>query len=192
MTVASVVDGKVDNVQYDHLDGFINYFLGLVAIIFNYGGMSATVEKADVMDESVTQTYDVAYIYAVLYSFVVTISVGVSAYWSFGSLCQSAPNAFYLFQPSTARTVGVILMSLHEYVAFGLFANPLFHIIEKAMKIHGAKFVPRRLGVRLLLCLFFVFLSVLGKLSMTRYFIGLKLWIIYSHISFSYIFLPYV
>jgi len=158
MTVASVIDGPIDNVQYDHLDGFINYFLGLVAIIFNYGGMSATVEKADVMDENVTQTYDVAYIYAVLYSFVVTISVGVSAYWSFGSLCQSAPNAFYLFQPSTARTVGVILMSLHECVAFGLFANPLFHIIEKAMKIHGAKFFPRRLGVRLLLCLFFVFL----------------------------------
>ena len=66
-------------------------------------------------------------------------------------------------------------MSLHECVAFGLFANPLFHIIEKAMKIHGAKFVPRRLGVRLLLCLFFVFLSVLGELCLCElFYLGLK------------------
>ena len=167
MTIASVVEGPVEDVQYGEsglstAQRFINFFLGLVAIIFNFGGLSATIEKADVMNNTVRNNYDHGYLGAVLYSYIVTIPIGVAAYHSFGSLCQSAPNAFYLFPPSPARTVGVILMSLHEFVAFGLFANPLFSIIEKAMGTQGYSLFPRRLPMRVLLLGFFVFISVLA------------------------------
>lgn len=167
MTTASIVEGPAEDVQYGEGglstgQGFVNFFLGLVAIIFNFGGLSATIEKADVMDDRVRNRYDQGYLGAVLYSYIVTIPIGVAAYHTFGSLCQSAPNSFYLFQPSLARTVGVILMSLHEFVAFGLFANPLFSIIEKAMGTQGCSLFPRRLPMRVLLLGFFVFISVMA------------------------------
>ena len=52
-------------------------------------------------------------------------------YHRFGDECIDHANAFSLFERSTARDVGIVLMCLHEMVAFGLFSGPLYHLWEK-------------------------------------------------------------
>lgn len=195
-TIYSAVSGPVEDVKYEHASSINGFFLGLVNVIFNYGGISATIEKADVMNQR--NRYDYAYIFAGLYSYLsesmsvnnyslladvmlthtfhfdvrytVTLPNGITTYHSFGSLCYSAPNAFYLFPASPPRTVGIILMSLHELVAFGLFAGPLFHLTEKAFKVQNQPlFCGMRLVLRTVLCGIFLLISVMlpyfGKYS---------------------------
>lgn len=62
------VQGPVEDVKYEHASSIQNFFLGLVNVIFNYGGISATIEKADVMNQR--HRYDYAYIFAGLYSYL--------------------------------------------------------------------------------------------------------------------------
>lgn len=55
----------------------------------------------------------------------------VAAYWAFGDWCLYNGNAIALYPKTPARDVGLALMIVHELVAFGLFAGPLFHMWEK-------------------------------------------------------------
>ena len=109
----------------------------------------------------------------------VTLPNGIATYYSFGSLCYSAPNAFYLFPASPARTVGIILMSLHELVAFGLFAGPLFHLTEKLFEVHSQPLFGMRLVLRTVLCGIFLLISVMlpyfGKYLLTASSLHLRL-----------------
>ena len=76
-TIYSAVQGPVEDVKYEHASSIQNFFLGLVNVIFNYGGISATIEKADVMNQR--NRYDYAYIFAGLYSY---LSESTSVYHS--------------------------------------------------------------------------------------------------------------
>ena len=44
---------------------------------------------------------------------------------------DTLPTCSVLFPCSYARGFGIVMMSLHQAVAFGLFAGPLFHMWEK-------------------------------------------------------------
>ena len=52
-------------------------------------------------------------------------------YHRFGDDCLDNANAFSLFERTTQRDIGIVLMCLHEMVAFGLFSGPLYHLWEK-------------------------------------------------------------
>lgn len=83
----------------------------------------------------------------------------VAAYWRYGDLCALNTNSFALFPKSFGRDLAMILMSLHEMVAFGLFAGPLFHMWEKLIHIHQKPFAFRAV-MRIPLCALMVFLAV--------------------------------
>ena len=55
-----------------------------------FGGHSAVTEKADVMND--TKKYDIAYIFAILYTYLITLPNGIATYRSYGSECQSYSN----------------------------------------------------------------------------------------------------
>ena len=63
-------------VVHSHASSVEEFFLGFVAMIFNYGGLSATIEKADVMNNR--SRYDYAYILAVIYSWTITLPTGIA------------------------------------------------------------------------------------------------------------------
>lgn len=69
----------------------------------------------------------------------------VAGYWSFGDLARENANAFALFPRSWARDIGIVMMTIHQAVAFGLFAGPLFHMWEKLIHVHDRPFWQRSL-----------------------------------------------
>lgn len=83
----------------------------------------------------------------------------VTAYHTYGQEARYNANSFNLFPRSYARDFGIIMMSLHQAVAFGLFAGPLFHMWEKLVKIHAKPFWIRAFA-RLPLCGFMLLLAV--------------------------------
>ena len=158
-TVDSIVTGKAEDVTYEHASSIEDFFLGFTALLFMFGGHSAVTEKADVMND--TKKYDIAYIFAIIYTYLITLPNGIATYRSYGSECQSYSNAFYLFPDTAPRDVAVVLMAAHEFVAFGLFASPLFHVAEKSFSIHGLPLIPVRIFVRFIIVGFFVLLATM-------------------------------
>ena len=83
----------------------------------------------------------------------------VAAYWAFGDLCLYNSNSIALYPKTVARDIGLAFMVVHEAVAFGLFAGPLFHMWEKFLRIHNRPFAFRAV-CRIPLCGFMLFLAV--------------------------------
>ena len=158
-TIDSIIEGKAEDVTYEHAASVEDFFLGFTALLFMFGGHSAVTEKADVMNEP--KKYDVAYIFAILYTYLITLPNGIATYRSYGSECQSYSNAFYLFPYTATRDVAVVLMAAHEFVAFGLFASPLFHVVEKVFVIYTMPLIPIRIAVRFVIVGFFVLLATM-------------------------------
>jgi auxin influx carrier (AUX1 LAX family) len=67
----------------------------------------------------------------------------VAAYHTYGALARDNANAFALFPQSMARDLGIVMMTIHQGVAFGLFAGPLFHMWEKLLGVHNLPFRGR-------------------------------------------------
>ena len=126
-------------------------------LLFIYGGHTSNIEVADVMDDHAS--YDKSYFWSYLYVFTLTMPNAVMAYLTYGDECRYNTNAFHLFPQSAYRDFGIIMMSLHQAVAFGLFAGPLFHMWEKLIHIHDKPFWIRA-SARLPLCAFMVLLAI--------------------------------
>lgn len=157
MTVTSIVEGKQDYVVYDAPQSAEGFFTGFVQLLFINGGHTSGIELADVLDDPAS--YDTSYFWSYLYVFTLTMPNAVAAYHTYGQRCFYNTNAFNLFPRSVYRDFGIIMMSLHHAVAFGLFVGPLFHIWERFLGMHDEPFRIRALA-RLLLCAFMVFLAV--------------------------------
>ena len=102
---------------------------------------------------------DKSYFWSYLYVFSLTMPNAITAYHTYGQEARYNANSFNLFPQSAARDFGIIMMSLHQAVAFGLFAGPLFHMFEKLIHIHDKPFIIRSFA-RLPLCGFMVLLAV--------------------------------
>ncbi|KAL7536611.1 hypothetical protein ACHAWF_005513 [Thalassiosira exigua] len=133
LTAAAAARGPSEDVEYGAPTTTYGFFLAFTNLLFMFGGHTAAVEKAVVMDKP--GMYDRAYAMATAYVYTITLPSGITGYHTFGIEAQGKANAFYLFEPSVARNVGLALMCIHEFVAFGLFAGPLFHIWEKILKV---------------------------------------------------------
>ncbi|KAL7544876.1 hypothetical protein ACHAWF_008254 [Thalassiosira exigua] len=150
MTITSAIEGPQDYVVYDAPQNVEGFFNGFVQLLFIYG-------VADVMDNPAS--YDRSYFWSYLYVFSLTMPNAVTAYHTYGQAARYNANSFNLFPRSSARDFGIIMMSLHQAVAFGLFAGPLFHMWEKLVHIHDKPFLVRAFA-RLPLCGFMLLLAV--------------------------------
>lgn len=157
MTVEAAVIGPAEDVIYDGPRDAEEWFRGMVSLLFVFGGHASNIEVADVMDDH--STYDKSYLYSFMYVFTLTLPNAISAYHTYGSAARYSPNAFNLYPQSFARDFGIVMMSLHQLVAFGLFIGPIFHIWEKFWNVHDKKF-PIRIIFRLPLCGFMMLIAV--------------------------------
>lgn len=183
MTIVATSIGPSEDVVYDGPLDTEEWFRGMVSLLFVFGGHASNIEVADVMDNHAT--YDRSYFYSFLYVFTLTLPNAISAYRTFGGVSRYNPNSFNLYPQSFARDFGIVMMSLHQLVAFGLFIGPVFHIWEHFLKIHDKRFSTRVLyrlplcGCVLLIAVAFPFFgainSVLGAFttSFTTYIIPL-------------------
>jgi auxin influx carrier (AUX1 LAX family) len=149
MTIEAAAIGPDDDVVYDGPLDAEEWFRGMVSLLFVFGGHASNIEVADVMDDHAT--YDQSYFYSFLYVFTLTLPNAISAYRTFGGVSRYNPNSFNMYPQSMARDFGIVMMSLHQLVAFGLFIGPVFHIWEHFLDIHNKRFSTRVL-YRLPLC----------------------------------------
>jgi auxin influx carrier (AUX1 LAX family) len=132
MTIVSAIEGPQPNSTNNEGPTLQEYFTAFTALLFMFGSHAASIEKADVMDNR--KKYDLAYGFATLYVFLITLPNGITTLHTFGAdAVRHNKNAFYLFPDDIYRNIGIVLMCLHEFVAFGLFIGPLFHMWEKLL-----------------------------------------------------------
>jgi auxin influx carrier (AUX1 LAX family) len=167
MTITSIVDGPVPNVDYTGPTTIQDFFTCFSAMVFMFGTHSAVIEKADVMNEP--SRYDVAYVYSILYVYTMTLPNAITGYYRFGSEAATQENAFYLFDDTVYREIAVVLLCVHEVVAFGLFAGPLFIMAEKYLKIDHKHYLIKVavryiiVGIMLLFAIAFPFFGVINS-----------------------------
>lgn len=167
MTVTAAIEGPAEDVTYEAPQTVESFFNGFVQLLFVYAGHTSNIEVADVMDNP--GSYDRSYFWSYIYVFTLTMPNAVTVYHTYGmrALYEGA-NSFTLFERSAARDFGIIMMTLHQAVAFGLFAGPLFHMFEKMIHIHDKPFWIRALarlplcGVMLLLAVAFPFFGAVN------------------------------
>ena len=111
MTVTSIVIGPSEDTVRNAPQSIDQFMLGVVALLFTYGGHTSNIEVADVMDNPAD--YDRSYFWSYLYVFTLTMPNAVAAYHTFGDEVLGAANSFALFPKSAARDTGMILMMLH-------------------------------------------------------------------------------
>lgn len=128
-----------------------------MGILFAFGGHSSNIEVADVMDDPTA--YDKCYFYSYLYVFTLTIPNAVATYYVYGDECKDNSNAFSLYDVSVQRDIGIVMMVVHQMVAFGLFSGPLYHVWEKYWSVSNAPYGLRVL-TRLPVAIFLLFLAV--------------------------------
>jgi len=157
MTIEAAAIGPDEDVVYDGPMDTEEWFRGMVSLLFVFGGHASNIEVADVMDDHAT--YDKSYFYSFCYVFTLTLPNAISAYRTFGGISRYNPNSFNMYPRSFARDFGIVMMSLHQLVAFGLFIGPVFHIWEKFWNVHDSKFSTRVL-YRLPLCACVLLISV--------------------------------
>mmetsp|Transcript_21006 Transcript_21006/g.30321 ORF Transcript_21006/g.30321 Transcript_21006/m.30321 type:complete len:474 (-) Transcript_21006:48-1469(-) len=155
MTFESIKEGQVDDVNYT-TGGILNYFQGMVGILFTFGGHSSNIEVADVMDDPAA--YDQCYFYSYLYVFTLTLPNAISTYYMFGKETRYNANAFSLYDTSIQRDVGIVMMVIHQMVAFGLFSGPLYHMWEKYWNVYNENYYKRIL-CRIPLAMFLLMLA---------------------------------
>lgn len=166
MTIASIVHGQDPGTVHEAPTSPKGFFAGMVQLLFIYGGHSSNVEVADVMDNPAS--YDRSYFWSYLYVFGLTMPNAVAGYWAFGQEAEVNANAFGLFDRSVYRDFGIVMMTLHQAVAFGLFAGPLFHMWEKMIGVHDRPFIVRalwRLPVEAVMIVFAVAFPFFGAIN---------------------------
>lgn len=157
-TVAAAVEDPIYDVVYDAPDNMQDYFQGLVGLLFCFGGHASNIEVADVMNDH--STYDKSYLYSFIYVFTLTMPNAITAYYRFGNIARVNQNSFGLYEQTPARDFGIVMMNINNLVAFGLFIGPLFHICEKALKVHDKAFWIRVVTCRLPLCGLIVLVAI--------------------------------
>jgi auxin influx carrier (AUX1 LAX family) len=124
---------------------------------------------AQVMDNP--KIYDYAYALATIYVYVITLPTGITGFHTFGREAQHHANGFYMYAKSPARDIGVGLMCFHEFVAFGLFAGPLWHMWEKFLRVDKSHYLVRtasRYVVNAFMVLFAVMFPFFGVINSVR------------------------
>jgi auxin influx carrier (AUX1 LAX family) len=124
LTIDAATIGPQEDVTYGAPTSFTGFFTGFVNLVFMFGAHTAAIEKAVVMDDP--YHYDKAYGHATIYVYLITLPTGITGYHSFGLEAQHKSNAFYLFPASPARSIALVVMIIHQFVAFGLFGKTAF------------------------------------------------------------------
>ncbi|KAK9807255.1 hypothetical protein WJX73_003504 [Symbiochloris irregularis] len=155
---AAVNHGVVHDVQRPSHTSLQNWFLGSSNLLFAYGGHSLSIEVMEGMWRP--STFSWIYPLAVTYTQTLTMPNAITLHQIYGSQLLKNSNSLAVVPASAARDVSIILMIMHQAVAYGLFVTPLYFMWEKAIGTHR-KSLWIRLPSRIPVCLFIWFIALL-------------------------------
>ncbi|KAK9841505.1 hypothetical protein WJX74_006936 [Apatococcus lobatus] len=155
MVGASVDKGRVPHTVHNGPSGLRDWFVGFTNILFAYGGHSITVEIMHAMWRP--RRFGWIYGIATLYVLTLTLPDSISMYWAYGNSLLKGSNALAHLDKSNARDTAIVLMVIHQCVAFGLFTLPVYFMWEKAIGTHTKPYwirLPSRIPVVLVIWFF--------------------------------------
>ncbi|KAL5983687.1 hypothetical protein ACLOJK_017778, partial [Asimina triloba] len=160
LTVAAIQHGQIADVRHKGPKNMVDFFTGATNILFSFGSQISVlvyfsfIELMEAMWKP--KKYKYVYIFAVLYTYLLTIPDSVAVYWAYGDDLLHRSNAFGVLPPSKAKN------HVKKYVAFLLNANPLFLAWEKVIGIHtGSRFLLKALArVPVVLIAWFLALAI--------------------------------
>ena len=77
MTVSAALEGPNEDTEYGAPTDIRTFFTAFASLLFMFGGHTAAVEKADVMNDH--SKYDIAFAHSVLYVYTITLPNGITA-----------------------------------------------------------------------------------------------------------------
>jgi auxin influx carrier (AUX1 LAX family) len=133
---------------------FQSFFTGANVFLWAYGGHGVSFEIIDAMWGP--SNYDWVYPLSYLFTFAIAAPHSVLVQLSFPGANLKQDNVYGALPKSTARTASIILMLIHQIVAYALYVTPIFFAWEKLIGTHEKPAwirLPSRLPVALLLWL---------------------------------------
>eukprot|EP00891_Asterochloris_glomerata_P008628 jgi/Astpho2/8628/Aster-05103 len=134
-----------------------NFFVGASVMFSAFGGHAMALEIMDAMWQP--EGYSRAYLYA----WIISIQL------AYPDMSLQQGNVYGVLPRSSARSVSIVLMLLHQIVAFCLYSTPLYYMWEKFIGTHTKPLwirLPTRLPVTLfiwVLALAFPFQGVINS-----------------------------
>uniref|UniRef100_A0A0D9XPH4 Amino acid transporter transmembrane domain-containing protein n=1 Tax=Leersia perrieri TaxID=77586 RepID=A0A0D9XPH4_9ORYZ len=159
LTIAALVNGKVEGVTHTGPSKMVLYFTGATNILYTFGGHAVTVEIMHAMWKP--QKFKTIYLLATVYVLTLTLPSASAMYWAFGDALLDHSNAFSLLPRTPWRDAAVVLMLLHQFITFGFACTPLYFVWEKAIGVHSSTSVLQRAAARLPVVLPIWFLAVI-------------------------------
>ncbi|EIE19348.1 hypothetical protein COCSUDRAFT_19779, partial [Coccomyxa subellipsoidea C-169] len=132
-----------------------NVFLGANVFMSGFGGHSMSFEVIDALFNP--GCYDTVYPYSYLFTWFVTIPHSLLAQLAFPADNAKYSNIYGAVPNNAARNASIVLMIIHQAVAYALYVTPVFFMWEKLVGTHDKPLwirLPSRLPVALLVWFF--------------------------------------
>ncbi|CAK9224979.1 unnamed protein product [Sphagnum jensenii] len=153
---ASISNGQVPGVKHTAPINLETFFVGSTNLLFASGGHAITIEIMHAMWRPVRYKY--VYVFTCLYVWSITIPHCLAVYWAFGDELLKKNNAFAVVPSSNFRSAAIVMMIVHQAVAFGLYSMPLYFMWEKLLRVHQSRWIIRTVS-RLPVAIFLWFLA---------------------------------
>ncbi|DBA89592.1 TPA: Lymphocyte transmembrane adapter 1 [Trebouxia sp. C0005] len=127
---------------------------GSTNLLFVYGGHAMLMEVMDSMHQP--RKFPRVFTASYLYVFTLTLPSAATMFAAFPVLSAQNGNVYDLLPESPVRSVSIVLMIIHQCIAFGMFIMPVHHMWEKLIRTHDKPYwirLPSRLPVGILVIL---------------------------------------
>jgi auxin influx carrier (AUX1 LAX family) len=147
---------------------FQTFFTGANVFLWAYGGHGVSFEIIDAM--WAPSKYDVVYPLSYLFTFMIAAPHSVLVQLAYPKANLAQDNVYGVLPRSGVRTASIVLMLIHQIVAYALYVTPIFFAWEKLIGTHEKPAwirLPSRLPVALLLWLLaiaFPFYSLINSI----------------------------
>ncbi|DBA95338.1 TPA: Lymphocyte transmembrane adapter 1 [Trebouxia sp. C0006] len=146
-----------------------NLFLGANVFMSGFGGHSMSFEVIDAMFQP--SRYDSVYPYSYLYTYFVTVPHSFMTQLAYPTANAKYSNIYGAVPVDGWRNASIILMIIHQCVAYALYVTPVFFMWEKLVHTHDKPLwirLPSRLPVALfvwLIALLFPFFDTINAIQ---------------------------
>ncbi|KAK9796248.1 hypothetical protein WJX73_001881 [Symbiochloris irregularis] len=135
-----------------------NLFLGANIFMSGFGGHSLAFETIDAMYRP--HRYDTVYPFSYLFTYFVTVPHSFLIQLAYPTANEKQGNVYGAVPVNGWRDASIVLMIIHQCVAYALYVTPVFFMWEKLIRTHH-KPLWIRLPSRLPVALFVWFIALL-------------------------------
>lgn len=128
-----------------------NFYVGASVLFSAFGGHAMALEIMDAMYKP--EKYARAYFWSYLYIFSLTMPHSISVQLAYPTASLKNGNVLGVLPLNNYKRAAIVLMLMHQMVAFALYSGPLYYMWEKLIGTHHKPYwvrCPTRLPVALL------------------------------------------